>query len=101
MKFNKNSPGFLLLCELLCFSLSIMLLLSAVKSVTRCCYVQQRSLQLEEGWQATQIAAADLAPAAKWRVQRQSLPSEKLQVVEVAVYAADEQPVCTLLQVSL
>lgn len=100
MKLNKNSPGFLLLCELLCFSLSTILLLSAVKSVTRCCYLQQRALQLEEGWQAAQIAAADLAPAAKWRVQRQSLPSEELQVEEVAVYAANKKLVCTLLQLS-
>lgn len=100
MKCNKSSPGFLLLCELLCFSLSIILLLSAVKSVTRCSYLQQRSLQLEEGWQAAQIVAANLEPAAKWQVQRRSLTSDNPQVEEVSVYAADKQPICTLLQLS-
>lgn len=61
--------------------------------------MQERTLQLEEGWQAAQLAAVGEEAPEGWRTARTISERQGIRLMEVQVYEeAKEQPLCTLLQ---
>lgn len=95
----KASKGFFLVSEIICLCLSCILLLTAARDYQNSLRLQERTLRLEEGWQAAQLAAVGEETPGQWRTTRAVSERQGLRLMEVQVYeGAKEQPLCTLLQ---
>lgn len=61
--------------------------------------MQERTLRLEESWQAAQLAAVGEATPERWRTERAINERQGIRLMEVQVYEGSKaQPLCTLLQ---
>lgn len=95
----KASKGFFLVSELICLCLSGILLLSAAKAYHSGLRLQERSLRLDESWQAAQLAAVGEEAPEPWRAVCETSERQGVRLTEVQVYeGAKEKPWCTLLQ---
>lgn len=95
----KASKGFFLVSEIICLCLSGILLLTAAKAYQSSLRLQERTLRLEESWQAAQLAAVGERAPERWRTTRAISEEQGVRLMEVQVYeGAKEQPLCTLLQ---
>ncbi|MGM9520426.1 MAG: hypothetical protein ACI3WS_07095 [Phascolarctobacterium sp.] len=95
----KRSKGFFLVYELLCLGFGCVLLAAAAQGFAACFAVQQRALQLEEGWQAAQRGAAGLEAEEKYRVELQEGEQNGYGYVEVRAVAAEGgKTLCTLVE---
>ncbi|MDO4920329.1 MAG: hypothetical protein Q4E64_00650 [Phascolarctobacterium sp.] len=95
----KASKGFFLVGEIICLCLSCILLLAAGSAYQSSLRLQERTLQLEDGWQAAQLAAIGEELPERWRAARTISERQGIRLMEVQVYeGVKEQPLCTLLQ---
>lgn len=79
--------------------MSGILLLTAAKAYQSSLRLQERTLRLEESWQAAQLAAVGEETPEPWRTTRAISEREGIRLMEVQVYeGSKEQPLCTLLQ---
>lgn len=98
----KSSRGFFLVYELLCFGLATILLACAAHGFASCFVVQQRSLALQEAWQAAQMAAAGVVSEAGYYTELETKEQQGYQYLEVSIYAEKNRlKLCSLVQAEL
>jgi hypothetical protein len=79
----RKSEGFFIIYELICFTLTVLLLLCSARALSATWAAQERMLRLEEGWQAAELAAAGEGYDEGYRAER----TRGELVTEVRVYA--------------
>lgn len=94
-----GNRGFFLVYELLCFGLCALLLAHAAQCLTACFRTQERSLQLQQAWQAAQLAAFEQELPAHLRATVEYKEQNGLRVMEVKVYDEEgDGALCSLVQ---